>query len=142
MSAEIVSSCRQLRDVHGRKSVQQPIIALSSMQMLIFCSADFLLVAVFCFAIKRQNKRDSCFSLFLSNDRGILRPGVGVCQLLSREQKQQAGGDRMVRFQMFQSSWAWDVLPPSSVRRKVVACKRKPPMAAFSQHSFTRLLLK
>jgi len=30
MSADIAPQSRQLRDVHGRKSVQQPIIALSS----------------------------------------------------------------------------------------------------------------
>lgn len=69
MCAEIAPLFRQPRDVHGRKSVQQPIIALSSRQMLIFCSTNFLLVTVFYFTIKSQNKFNLCFSL--SSDKGV-----------------------------------------------------------------------
>ena len=69
MSAEVAPQSRQLRDIHGRKSIQQPIITLSSRQMLIFCFPNFLLVTVFCFAIKSQNKFDLCFSL--PSDKGV-----------------------------------------------------------------------
>lgn len=89
--------------------------------MLIFCSTDFILVTVFCFAFKSQNKFDLCFSLPSGKGASgqVLVGAGGSCAASCRK------GHRASLPQLSRLQRPWGKLFPGSGWFEVVACQRK-----------------